>query len=242
MFLSLILGTEAIADDHYYDVTKNSKYQEYEEEVARAKAAGEVQYYDTPEEAIENHDFGEEDKDLSRIDQVLMKIEDEDGIILTYLTKRDDYTQILNICKIGKEIVDGKQKYYYYVSSPTEEFKPPFDNYRGDEKGGIEAVLKYKEVFAPHLNINKHKRFICGIHHLPNIYSLKIEGQPPTGIVPYDFFGTTQYFWYYDDLKAEKPCAQMEFTIDPLPDYRSYLWINQQSIWTRIKLFFEWLF
>jgi len=47
---------------------------------------------------------------------------------------------------------------------------------------------------------------------------------------------------YYDDLKAEKPCAQMEFTIDPLPDYRSNLWANQQSAWTRIKLFFEWLF
>jgi len=244
MFIAVcaLSGFRGFAEDYYYDVTENSRYQEYEEEVARSKAAGEVQYYDTPEEAIENHDYGEEDNNLRRIDQVLMKIEDEDGLIVAYLNKKSENVLSLNVCKVGKEEIEGKTKYYFYVSAPCDLGKGWIDTVGGDERGLVESKLKYRELFNVNMSINRHKRFLYGIHYYPNIYSLKIEGQPPTEIIPFDFFGATYYFWYYDDLKAEKPCAQMEFTIDPLPDYRSYLWANRQSAWTRIKLFFEWLF
>ena len=41
---------------------------------------------------------------------------------------------------------------------------------------------------------------------------LRIEGQSPTEVIEYEFFGKPEYFWYYEDLDSDKPSA--EWTIE----------------------------
>jgi hypothetical protein len=85
-------------------------------------------------------------------------------------------------------------------------------------KGSIKAKLRLSD-FKDEFNVDNPKaRFIWGLCVFDEIHTLKIEGEKPTEIIPYMAFGKTEYFWYYSDLKSDKPSSELKVEVDEPED------------------------
>lgn len=90
----------------------------------------------------------------------------------------------------------------------------------GDSTDVVRSYLDFIDYMKSMDVSGKNQRFVWGKHPFSNIDTLKIEGQEPTEITPYEMFGKTRYFWYYEDLESDKPGQQLEYDMEVLEDYK----------------------
>lgn len=93
-----------------------------------------------------------------------------------------------------------------------------------ETKKGAWIVSGFEDILRTNLNMLEYrsdmsicpgeKRFVYGDTKDEKVFKLEIEGQEPTEIIPYQCFGETRYFWYYEDLESDKPGSQLEFTVE----------------------------
>lgn len=76
-------------------------------------------------------------------------------------------------------------------------------------KNFIEISNRYKE-----FNIfNEGENFIWGASDSEYISDLQIEGQSPEEVVPFKLVGHNCHFWYYKNLKSDKPYVEWEVVL-----------------------------
>lgn len=177
-------------------------------------------YYDTVEEAMKNGVWPE-GAYQQRIDTVIKKLESDDYVSIFYLTKKDKKTECFTACKLKAKVIDGRKKYAPLFAYPIESKKN--GRYGGDSTSMVRTALDFSD-YEDNMSVDgEDKRFIWGNQRFKNVFTLKVEGQEPTEIIPYEIFGKVRYFWYYEDLKSDKPGQALEFEMEVLKDYKKDL-------------------
>lgn len=171
-------------------------------------------YYDSVESALNNADFHMEEGEefQNTITHEIHRFENEDYLTLDYLSLKDDSEGCLMLAKFKKKH-DGKEDKYICVG------KKPLMVGRDSFKviDGLELVKMNLEQMPLYQIVNidpDNTLFMCGNNGDKNIYNLKIDGQAPDGVVPYNLFGEERYFWYYEDLTTKNPVDEMVVTMD----------------------------
>lgn len=177
-------------------------------------------YYDTIEETIEHDDTlaksdEESNRDanmLNHISEILHTWEGKEYVTVYYRAENLDHSkQGLVLAKCRKKDFDGKTKYAYINSEYV--IARPNSKYIIHFEEDIRSNLSLSDAMQDLNPTFPDTRFVCGYAHNKNIYSLKVEGQEPDGILELDIYGRTMYFWYYDDLKSDKAGASLSYTV-----------------------------
>ncbi len=171
------------------------------------------EYRNTIEEALkyQGDNSNPENAYMYNVDEVLFQLESDKYSTIYYRSVKSKTEECYTMAKLKKKLIDGNIK-YVFLSCNYSEME---DNawIVGSFESIVESKLKLLDV-ARDLGPNPEKRFVYGDTKDEKIFKLKIEGQEPTGIIPYESFDEQWYFWYYEDLKSDKPGSQLEFTVE----------------------------
>ena len=172
------------------------------------------QYYSSPADAMKNS-YPETDPEQiyrKNIDEEIARFENEDYVSIYFRSVKDKNTECFTFAKFKKKIIEGEEKYTFLTSIPTEsEREAPI---LGTWESIIETQLALND-YKQNVNIDpEHTRFVFGDCQTEKIYNMKVEGQSPTGIIPYESFGEQWYFWYYENLESDIAGTQLEFTLE----------------------------
>lgn len=173
----------------------------------------EYDYHLTLEEAMKKGRIEKDEATLyqKNIDEIIMKFENDDYVTIYFRSIKDKSEECFTMAKFKKKEIDGTMHYSFRQMKPTVTNRGELiiNNY--------ELLIRNQILFCDYLqvlNINKENRFVYGDIRSDAVYSLKIEGQKPTGIVEYEVFGETWYFWYYENLISDKSSQSLKITFD----------------------------
>ncbi len=169
------------------------------------------EYYDTIEESLRNAKKHEGQEYMNNMDEVIFELESEDYVTVYYRSIKDEKSECFTMAKFKKKEIDGKVKY----APVRREYCEANVNswYTESLEENLESNMNLFPFFSI-LGPDPEKRFFYGDTKDEKIFKLKIEGQEPTEIIPYESFGEQWYFYYYEDLKSDKPGSQLEFTVE----------------------------
>ncbi len=219
LVLALIFGIETIAGHSNFRIFTETFGENGEHTLYNMDALGDEElisdsdYCESLEEALKHSKAGGNTRHFyqKNIDEIIAQFENEDYISIYFRSVKDKDTETLTFAKFKKKIIGNEKKYAFLASDPAEVKRgtPSGDN--------MEAWIKSRLVlsdYEQYLNIDpESSRFVYGDCNVKEIYSLKVEGQEPTDIIPYDLFGETRYFWYYEDLESDKAGSELAFTL-----------------------------
>ncbi len=177
-------------------------------------------YYDTIEEAIEHDEaLAESDEEskkdahmLNHISEILHTWEGEEYVTVYYRSENADQSkQGFVLAKCRKKDFDGKTKYAYSTAQYTIARRngKMLINFEEDIGSNLRLSDAMQELNPTYPNT----RFACGYAYDENIYTLEVEGQKPDGILAFDVYGRTTYFWYYENLKSDKAGGSLRYTV-----------------------------
>ena len=172
------------------------------------------QYYSSPADAMKNS-YPETDPEQiyrKNIDEEIARFENENYVSIYFRSVKDKNTECFTLAKFKKKMIGGEVKYTFLTSIPTEAE-------RGHQTLATwETTIKSQLAFSDYQqNVNidpEQTRFVFGDCQTEKIYNMKVEGQSPTGIIPYEAFGEQRYFWYYENLESDIAGSQLKFTLD----------------------------
>lgn len=168
-------------------------------------------YYDTIEESLRNAEKHEGQEYMNNMDEIIFELESEDYVTVYYRSIKDKKLECFTMAKFKKKEIDGKVK---YTPLRREYHEAKAGSWTiGSFEDHLDSLLDLLPFFS-RLGPDEEKRFFYGDTKNEKIFKLKIEGQEPTEIIPYESFGETRYFYYYEDLKSDKPGSQLEFTVE----------------------------
>lgn len=177
------------------------------------EAIPDSEYWDTVEDAVANDKDANPDGNLTvKVDEIIFQIESDQYASVFFRSIESEDLEWLVMAKFKKKEIDGKVKYTCIGGYKLEEKSD--DKWFLSLKKGIQTSLQLREIDHDYSVYPGEKRFLWGVSRHKGIYSLKIEGQEPTGIIPYTVFGKQVYYWYYEDIQSDKPFGQMEFTVE----------------------------
>ena len=172
------------------------------------------QYYSSPAEAMKNSCSETDPKQIyqKNIDEEIVRFENENYVSIYFRSVKDKNTECFTLAKFKKKMIGGEVKYTFLTSIPTEAE-------RGHQTLATwETTIKSQLAFSDYQqNVNidpEQTRFVFGDCQTEKIYNMKVEGQSPTGIIPYEAFGEQRYFWYYENLESDIAGSQLKFTVD----------------------------
>lgn len=172
------------------------------------------EYYPSPEQAMKNSSFQVEPEEVyqKNMDEVIAKFENDKYASVYFKSIKDKNTECLTFAKFKKKVIEGEERYTYITGFPTESER---DNFTiGTLESLVQGQLALSD-FTQSVNIDpENTRFVWGDCNSKEIYKLKIEGQKPSGIIPYESFGEKWYFWYYENLESDIAGSQLQFTLD----------------------------
>ncbi len=214
-----IILYKCIEKYHWNDTTEETEekpevYIEYNAKDLKQQRAEEdipdSSYYDSIQQAISNANFALDEKEQyhRNIDEIIQQFESDKYLLVYTRSVKNKKEECLALTKFRKKEIDGETKYTFLATEPVEARK-------GAKKTGTDLeMIKTMFIFSDYnqdMNVDpENTRFAWGITSTKEIYNLKVEGQSPSGIVPYDVFGETEYFWYYENLESKKAGSTLE--------------------------------
>ncbi len=177
------------------------------------EAIEDSEYYSTIEEALLYYGNKRVSADRYRynISEEIFKMENEDYATIYYRSVKDENAECFTIAKLKKKKFEDGVKYTFLTCSYSEMEANAW--IIGSFEEIVESKLEALD-YMGNLGSDAQKRFVYGDTKDKKVFKLKIEGQEPSGIIPYESFGEQWYFWYYEDLESDKPGSQLEFTVE----------------------------
>ena len=226
LFIALI-GIGLFVDFEYDDPIENGRYTYVPEENAYIefttgdydKGDAGLTYYDTMEEAVLHSPLKTENEDLSVPDDFLNHVDETLHIwngtqydtIFYRAGTNESPMQGFVFARLKKRVQNGHTQYAYINS--TQDISTPDSSYETDSTW-IHLQLTVSDIQQ---DLNPHypdTRFVFGYSHVPEIYTLEIEGQKPDGIIEINVYDKMMYLWYYNDLKSNKRGDCLSYSID----------------------------
>ena len=177
------------------------------------EAIPDSEYYASPEQAMKNSSFQVEPEEeyQKNMDEVIVTFENENYASVYFKSIKDKNVECMTFAKFKKKVIDGEEKYTYITSFPSEKKRGGLIR---KLEPGIRGQLSLSD-FEQSINIDpENTRFVWGVCNSEEIYKLKVEGQEPSGIIPYESFEEQWYFWYYENLESDVAGSQLKFTLD----------------------------
>lgn len=194
----------------------SGKYPTYINEIDDSEIA-ESDYYTSLEEALANAEiyYDEYETYQKTIDYTIMSFENENYISI-YYQSYDGKEEICNtFAKFKVKEKDGNKEYAFVESYP---FVIQKDNTKKTAFDTIESQLSISD-YRQGINIEaENTKFVWGntkessLEKSQKMKTFQVEGQYPDGIVEYEAFGETWYFWYFNDLSSDKEGYELEYT------------------------------
>ena len=178
------------------------------------EAIPDSEYYASPEQAMKNSSFQVEPEEAyqKNMDEVIVTFENENYASVYFKSIKDKNVECMTFAKFKKKVIDGEEKYTFITSIPTESERD------APVLGTWESIIKDQLALSDYTqNVNidpAHTRFVFGDCQTEKIYNMKVEGQEPSGIIPYESFDEQWYFWYYENLESDIAGSQLKFTLD----------------------------
>ena len=171
-------------------------------------------YRDSIEEAVRLDSIVKdlEDEYTRKVDEIIFQMESDEYVVVYYRSIKNKKFQRFTLAKFKKKEFDGQVKYAYLYNEIFNCKKGAI--VLGNFQSGMEQILPMKDLLRDFGVEPDNKRFLWGVTTFDDVYRMKLDGQEPTEIIPYDVFGSTEYFWYYEDVQGDKPFGQMEITIE----------------------------
>lgn len=204
------------SEDEEPQITIEYEAQNYPSQIDE-ETIPDADYYDSVEEALQNNSVNGKNKDAdtryqNNIDEVIKKFENDNYIALYFRSVKDENTECITFAKFKKKEIDNRVKYTFIASIPLETERDDF--FVGTLESLIEGQLSLSD-YMQDVNIDpENTRFVYGDCHSKKIYQLKVEGQKPSEIIPYEMFGKIRYFWYYENLESDIAGSQLSFTLE----------------------------
>ena len=178
------------------------------------EAIPDSEYYASPEQAMKNSSFQVEPEEeyQKNMDEVIVTFENENYASVYFKSIKDKNVECMTFAKFKKKVIDGEEKYTFITSIPTESERdaPVLGTWESNIKDQL-ALSDYTQ----NVNIDpENTRFVFGDCQTEKIYNMKVEGQSPSGIIPYESFDERWYFWYYENLESDVAGSQLRFTLD----------------------------
>lgn len=218
--LALIFGIRILVGQSYFKTftevsDEKGEYRLYNTNaLADEESIPDSDYYESLEEALKHSkpDGGSKYSYQKNIDEIIVQFENEDYISIYFRSVKDKDTETLTFAKFKKKMIGNEKKYVFLLSNPTEVK-------RGTSSGdNIKEWIKSRLVLSDYeQNVNidpENSRFVYGDCTFKEIYSLKVEGQEPSNIIPYELFGETRYFWYYENIESNVEGSKLAFTLE----------------------------
>ena len=171
----------------------------------------EVEFFDTPKEAIENNLLFEHG--LVKADEVLRMFKGEEYVVVIFTSQvakgGDLVSAFLGYYK------EEEGKFRYSASFSGMDFPCLMHNlvvrgYGLDEIGEIRygfTAYNLDQQFA----VDETKRFYWGFSHSPNVKYLRVDGQLVDGVIPVELNGETVYVWHFEDLRTENSLSFRDY-------------------------------
>lgn len=166
-------------------------------------------YYSTVESAMQNADIETEDgcEYQRNIDEIIETFENDNYITIYFRSIKSESEESFTMAKFKKKNINDNQK-YCFLSETLNVAKKGSLIENNTRKLVVNALTMMDYMQGENIEANE-KKFLWGICRDSKIYSLKIEDQKPDGIIKYNVFNREEYFWYYEDLKSDKPVDEM---------------------------------
>ena len=166
----------------------------------------EVEWFETLEEAVANNELPEGHRFLT-VEEHIALFEGEERVTFFFRSKNQVGSDVI-VFYTGFLKREGDRTYYTPFFGGSGRSRLLF---RNTARLGLDDVGEVR--YAISLSgrqfdaTDDNKIFIWGLSQTSRIYTLQVEGQPPTNIIPVDMDGETIYFWYFEDLQTDKPLA-----------------------------------
>ena len=163
----------------------------------------EVQYYDTIEEAVahnalENFSTGYITEPIKLFQHnnyavffYKSSIGNEDAIYVLKHYTMEDRNTLYSTPVMGTDIIWEAQKKAVKMNGC-------------DDIGEIRLYIELLNI-EQFFNTDNTKTFVWVLSQTDRVYNLKIEEQSVTEVIEVELDGETGYFWYFDDLRTNKP-------------------------------------
>lgn len=226
LFLFLLLF---VIDYMFYDNYKDGKIEKQEKQTEITLVLDNVsldqikpidegaiedsKYKDSIEEALKTRIFSDVEQEYMRnIDEILFQLESDNYVTIYYRSVKNEKLECYTVAKFKKKAFDGVVKYAFLTCTYTEMGSDArvVENFEDNLKNQLISV-DYNRNMSVYPG---EKRFVWGNTQSEDVFSLKIEGQEPTDIIRYERFGKQWYFWYYEDLKSDKPGNLLDYTVE----------------------------
>lgn len=195
----------------------SEKYPTYINEIDDSEIA-ESDYYASLEEAIANAEiyYDEYESYQKTMDYIIMKFENENYISIYYQSNHGKEEICNTFAKFKVREKEGKKEYAFVESYP---FLIQKDNTQKETAfNSIESQLSISD-YRQGINIEaENTRFVWGntqessLEKSQKMENFQVEGQNPDGIIEYEAFGETWYFWYFHNLNSDKDGYELEYT------------------------------
>jgi len=195
-------------------------------------------YYETIELALFSlitEDPNNADAYACSMDKIIYQHESDDYLSVFYFSEKDETHGCLSWMKFKKKQFGNKTKYASLkwrvntdtasMDLPEQQFGAAFLQWYGKSneavaysntfEGKIQIQLIHSDLCNEIANVYPdERRFLFGNIQDERVYKMKLEGLAPTGIIPYELYGETCYFFYYEDFESDKPAEQIEVIIE----------------------------
>ncbi len=195
----------------------SGRYPTYINEIDDSEIA-DCDYYTSPEEALSNAEiyYDEYETYQKTMDYVIMRFENENYISIYYQSYNGKEEICNTFAKFKVKEKDGNKEYAYVESYPFLIQKN--DSQKETAFDAIESQLSISD-YRQGINIEtENTRFVWGntnessLEKSQKMENFQVEGQNPDGIIEYEAFGETWYFWYFNDLNSDKAGYELEYT------------------------------
>ncbi len=178
-------------------------------------------YFPTIEEAMQNADIDMEEGEeyQKNIDNIIIKFENDEYLSIYFQSFKED-----EICdtfaKFKKKLIDDQEMYTLLLAEPTvSKEKTGLSFLVSDSFELLHTQLTLSDALQDNGVDPENCRFIWGnlredkMKKAESIDKLQVEGKKPDGIIQYQEFGVTWYFWYYENMESTKAGSQLEYTL-----------------------------
>ena len=173
------------------------------------------EYYETVEEAMLNVDIEfEEDREyIKRMENIIASFENENYKSVYYQVYKDEETVSIALILFKIKEIDGIKKYTTIRGTTSE---TDIDTkYEKNLTKGLERDIRIVDLLQGENIAPDSTKMLWGVFPQKNmakgesIEKLRVNEKKPDIIAEDDIW----YFWYYEDLKSDKPGSQLEYTI-----------------------------
>ena len=160
-----------------------------------------LQYFDTPEEAIMNNDLELQNLNLGE----RIKLFENDEYATLFIKENVNSFDVVSVFKFFVREIDDTRSY----SQPIVASRTQWDGHKlGVKRGKLDEIGEVRLWISQDslrlYRIDDTKNFFWGFSQTERARNLKIEGQLATNVIKTELDGETAFFWYFDDLKTDK--------------------------------------